>query len=286
MSDEHPSHTPSRTSWRQRLRHLFHSAPHDRNDFRQMLRDARQRKIIDSDVAGIVEGALTVSELQVREVMVPRTQMAVVNQEDSPETYLRQIIESGHSRFPVFGEGPDDVLGILLAKDLLVRALDRDAAPVPLEKLLRPATFVPESKRLNVLLREFRESRNHMAIVINEYGNVSGLITIEDVLEEIVGEIEDEYDIEENEHIHQLSEDEYMIKALMPIELFNNCFKARLPDDEFDTVGGLVIHTFGHLPKRNEETTLNGFRFRVLSADKRRIHLLRMQILPAAPASE
>lgn len=281
MSEAHPSPDASTLSWRQRLRRLFHIVPHDRHELRQLLRDARQRRIIDSDMLGIIEGALTVSELHVREVMVPRTQMVVVNQDDAPETYLKQIIESGHSRFPVLGEQPDEVLGILLAKDLLARALEHEA-PLPLEKLLRPATFVPESKRLNVLLREFRENRNHMAIVINEYGNVSGLVTIEDVLEEIVGEIEDEYDIDENEYIHQLSDDEYMIKALIPIELFNNYFHARLPDDTFDTVGGLVIHTFGHLPRRNEETRLGGFRFRVLSADKRRIHLLRMQVLQPA----
>ncbi|TNF32877.1 MAG: CBS domain-containing protein [Gammaproteobacteria bacterium] len=285
MSDpDHSSHP--RPSLLQRLRQWRQPRANSRQDIRQLLRDARHRKVIDTDVLGIMEGALTVSELQVREVMVPRTQMTVVNADDTPQSYLKQIIESGHSRFPVLGEGPDEVLGILLAKDLLVQILHQDAPATPLEKLLRPATFVPESKRLNVLLREFRENRNHMAIVVNEYGNISGLVTIEDVLEEIVGEIEDEYDIEENEYIHQLSDDEYMIKAVIPIELFNNCFKARLPDDEFDTIGGLVIHTLGHLPKRNEETTLGEFRFRVLSADKRRIHLLRMQILPSAETSE
>jgi len=285
MSDpEHSSH--KRPGLLQRLRQWHQPRANSRQDIRQLLRDARHRKVIDTDVLGIMEGALTVSELQVREVMVPRTQMTVVNAEDTPQSYLKQIIESGHSRFPVLGEGPDEVLGILLAKDLLVQILHQDAPATPLEKLLRPATFVPESKRLNVLLREFRENRNHMAIVVNEYGNISGLVTIEDVLEEIVGEIEDEYDVEENEYIHQLSDDEYMIKAVIPIELFNNCFKARLPDDEFDTIGGLVIHTLGHLPKRNEETTLGEFRFRVLSADKRRIHLLRMQILPSAEAPE
>lgn len=285
MSDTDSSTEP-RNSLRQRIRQFIHRTPQTRPEIRQLLRDARHRKIIDSDVLGIMEGALTVSELQVREVMVPRTQMTIVNQEDRPAVYLKQIIESGHSRFPVFGEGADEVLGILLAKDLLVQILNHDSPATPLEKLLRPATFVPESKRLNVLLREFRENRNHMAIVINEYGNVSGLVTIEDVLEEIVGEIEDEYDIEENEFIHQLSDDEYMIKAVVPIEFFNNCFKARLPDDDFDTVGGLVIHTLGHLPRRNEETVLGGFKFRVLSADKRRIHLLRMQVLPTAEPEE
>lgn len=283
MNAEIPSTSAGALTWRQRIRRLFRIRLHDRTELRQLLRDARQQKIIDNDVLGIIDGALTVSELQVREVMVPRSQMVVVNQDDASETYLRQIIESGHSRFPVIGD-QDTVLGILLAKDLLVRILDQGRAATPLLQLLRPTTFVPESKRLNVLLREFRENRNHMAIVINEYGNVSGLITIEDVLEEIVGEIEDEYDTEDNDYIHQLSADEYMIKALMPIELFNQCFKARLPDDEFDTVGGLVIHTFGHLPRRNEETILDRFRFRVLSADKRRIHLLRMQILPDAEA--
>ncbi|HEY9036345.1 MAG TPA: transporter associated domain-containing protein [Pseudomonadales bacterium] len=276
------SNHETRPSLLQRLRQLIHRVPHTRLEIRQLLRDARHRKIIDSDVLGIMEGALTVSELQVREVMIPRNQMTLVNIEDQSSVYLKQIIESGHSRFPVFGEGPDEVLGILLAKDLLVQILNHDTQSMSLAKLLRPATFVPESKRLNVLLREFRENRNHMAIVINEYGNVSGLVTIEDVLEEIVGEIEDEYDVEENEYIHQLSDDEYMIKAVIPIELFNNCFKSRLPDDEFDTIGGLVIHTLGHLPRRNEETTLGDFRFRILSSDKRRIHLLRMQVLPTA----
>ena len=281
MSDTDSNHEP-RPGLLQRLRRFIHHIPRTRLEIRQLLRDARHRKIIDSDVLGIMEGALTVSELQVREVMIPRNQMTLVNIDEQSSVYLKQIIESGHSRFPVFGEGPDEVLGILLAKDLLVQILNHDAQSMPLEKLLRPATFVPESKRLNVLLREFRENRNHMAIVINEYGNVSGLVTIEDVLEEIVGEIEDEYDVEENEYIHQLSDDEYMIKAVIPIEVFNNSFKSRLPDDEFDTIGGLVIHTLGHLPRRNEETTLGDFRFRILSSDKRRIHLLRMQVLPAA----
>lgn len=282
MNDEPPS-TESASPLS--LRRLFRTIPRNRQELRQLLRDIRQHRLIDSDALGIIEGALTVSELQVREVMVPRPQMVVIRRDDPPDTYLQQIIESGHSRFPVFGDEEDEVLGILLAKDLLARLLHNDA-DTSLAALIRPATFVPESKRLNVLLREFRENRNHMAIVINEYGNVSGLITIEDVLEEIVGEIDDEYDDgSELDYVHRLSARDYMVKALMPIETFNETFQAQLPDDEFDTLGGLVLNAFGRLPRRNETLELQGFQFRVLSTDRRRIHLLRLTVPDVAAST-
>ncbi|MCY1506759.1 Magnesium and cobalt efflux protein CorC [compost metagenome] len=208
--------------------------------------------------------------------MVPRSQMVIIKASQTPREFLPAIIDSAHSRFPVIGEGPDDVIGILLAKDLLPLILQGDNDGFNVKDLLRPATFVPESKRLNVLLREFRANHNHMAVVIDEYGGVAGLVTIEDVLEQIVGDIEDEHDVEEDSYIKPLPSGDFLIKALTPIDNFNEAFESDFSDEEFDTVGGLVMNAFGHLPKRNEITEVGAFRFRVLSADSRRIHLLRL----------
>ena len=231
---------------------------------------------MDSEALAIVEGAIQVADLQVRDIMVPRSQMISIKATQTPREFLPAIIDAAHSRYPVIGESHDDVLGVLLAKDLLPLILQENGDKFNIKDLLRPATFVPESKRLNVLLREFRANHNHMAIVIDEYGGVAGLVTIEDVLEQIVGDIEDEHDVEEDSYIKPLPSGDFLIKALTPIENFNEFFDSDFSDDEFDTVGGLVMSAFGHLPKRNEITEIGPYRFRILNADSRRIHLIRL----------
>ena len=220
---------------------------------------------------------MQVSDMQARDIMIPRSQMVFIKAGGSLEDILPQIIRSAHSRYPVIGDSPDDVLGILLAKDLLPQILVSDNGKFRIEDLLRPAMVVPESKRLNVLLREFRENRNHMAIVIDEYGGIAGLVTIEDVLEEIVGEIEDETDAQTDRSIHMINEQEFMVKALTPIEEFNDYFDCKFGNEEFDTIGGLVIQAFGHMPARHEVTTIEGFRFEVVKADQRKIYSLRLR---------
>ena len=241
-----------------------------------MLKVAQQNEVIDNDALKIIDGAMQVSEMQVRDIMIPRSQMNVIKAEQPLAELLPQIIKTAHSRYPVIGDTPDEVLGILLAKDLLPQILKNDADEFNVSSLLRPTTIVPESKRLNVLLREFRENRNHMAIVIDEYGGVAGLVTIEDVLEEIVGEIEDEHDVAADTYIKKLADNDYIVKALTPIDEFNDTFNASFSDEEFDTVGGLILQQFGHLPRRNEVAVVEGFTFKVLNADNRQVHLLRM----------
>src|SRR5213595_1743153 len=209
--------------------------------------------------------------MQVRDIMVPRAQMDMIDVSETPDKFIPHVIATAHSRFPVIDKNRDDVIGVLLAKDLLRYYAGEEEFKV--RDMLRPAVFVPESKRLNVLLREFRANHNHMAIVIDEYGGVAGLVTIEDVLEQIVGDIEDEHDVEEDSYIKPLPSGDFLIKALTPIENFNEFFDSEFSDDEFDTVGGLVMSAFGHLPKRNEITEIGTYRFRILNADSRRIHL-------------
>ena len=241
----------------------------------ELLREAHENKVLDSEALSIVEGAISVADLQVRDIMVPRSQIISIRAHQTPAEFLPAVIEAAHSRYPVIGDGPDDVLGLLLAKDLLPLLLDHERT-FDLKAVLRPATFVPESKRLNVLLREFRSTHSHMAIVVDEYGGVAGLVTIEDVLEQIVGEIEDEHDVEEESFIKSLPNGDFVVKALTPIETLNETLETRFADAEADTAGGLVMNRLGHLPKRNEETVIDDFRFRVLNADGRRIHLLRV----------
>ncbi|GAB5414227.1 MAG: HlyC/CorC family transporter [Congregibacter sp.] len=260
-----------------RITQAFSSEPRSRDDINEMLQAAMENDIIDEDARSIIEGAMQVSDMQARDIMIPRPQMVVIKAESSMEEILPVIIRSKHSRYPVIGESPDDVLGILLAKDLLPQILSDARDAFDIHSLLRKTVVVPESKRLNVLLREFRENRNHMAIVIDEYGGVAGLVTIEDVLEEIVGEIEDETDEEEDQYIRRISDDDFFIKALTPIDDFNEYFNADMDDDEFDTIGGLVMHAFGHMPARNEVTQINGFEFKVINADQRKIHSLRLR---------
>lgn len=288
MPEEVPDSSQSGRSWLDRISQFFGSAPTSRDDLVQLMRSARDRGVVDSDTLGIVEGALEMADLKVRDVMIPRTQMVVLRATSHPREFLPAVIESAHSRFPVLGDDPDEVIGILLAKDLLPLILE----PARMERFnikdhLRQALVIPESKRLDSLLRDFRISRNHMAIVVNEYGGVAGLVTIEDVLEQIVGEIEDEHDIDEDDYlIKELGDGEFTIKALMPIEDFNEHFASKLNEDEFDTIGGLVLQQFGRLPARDESVEFGGFRFTVLSADSRTIRLLHVTPLGASHDTE
>lgn len=278
MSDDSSSsQSPNKErSWLDRLLNsISGSEPRSREELLQVIKDAANNKVVDFEAVEIFEGALSVANLQVREIMIPRSQMVVIKAEETAAEFLPKVIESGHSRFPVIGESIDEIKGILLAKDLLPMILEKEQAH-SLESLLRTANIIPESKRLNVLLKEFREKRYHMALVIDEYGGISGLVTIEDILEEIVGEIEDETDDDEDEFIRQVSDQDYVLKALTPIEYFNQHFKASLSDAEFDTIGGIMMRAFGHMPTRNEVVEVEGFTFRVLYADNRQIHLLRL----------
>lgn len=291
--NDRPSQTTESLSrsWFERLSQaLLGDEPQDRDDLIKLLRDAAKRNLIDVDALAMIEGVLEVAEMRVRDIMVPRSQMVVVERDVDPEDFLPTIIESAHSRFPVIGDSKDEVVGILLAKDLLTYFKNGRNGDFQLRDVLRPAVFVPESKRLNVLLKEFRASRNHMAIVVDEYSGVAGLVTIEDVLEQIVGEIDDEHDVEEEGFIRKYRETTYTVKALTPIAEFNEHFGTQFSDEEFDTIGGLLMHHFGRLPKRGESLSLENMRFKVLRADSRRIHLLRVtlpsadaQVIPPAP---
>ena len=277
MSEDRSS--SGQRSWLEKITQAFAHEPRSREELLELLREAQRNKLIDSEALSIVEGAIQVADLQVRDIMVPRSQMVSIKACQSPREFLPAILDAAHSRYPVIGESQDEVLGILLAKDLLPLVLQAPDQPFNLRELLRPATFVPESKRLNVLLREFRANRNHMAVVIDEYGGVAGLVTIEDVLEQIVGEIEDEHDVEEDSFIKPLPSGDFIVKALTPVEQFNEYFHSQFSTEDFDTLGGLVMNSFGHLPKLNETTEIGEFRIRVLNADSRRIHLLRVTAL-------
>ena len=277
MNDDKSGQDSSDKSWIEKIALAFSTEPKTRADLGEILSIARDNEVIDDDAHEIIEGAMKVADMQARDIMVQRPQMEVIKSDSSLQDILPQITQSAHSRYPVIGEKPDDVLGILLAKDLLTQILEPDLEQFNVVSLLRPAIAVPESKRLNVLLREFRENRNHMAIVIDEYGCVAGLVTIEDVLEEIVGEIEDETDLETDTFIRKLGDGDYLVKALTPIDDFNESFGADFSDDEFDTIGGLVMQQFGYLPGDNETTTLEGFEFKVVNADQRKIHSLHVR---------
>ncbi len=267
-----------RRSWLERIAHAVSGEPQDRAELVALLRDAESRALLDADALTMVEGVLQVGEMHVRDIMVPRAQMVVVRGAERPESFVKGVVESGHSRFPVVGDSRDDVEGILLAKDLIGYFAVSGRPELDLEDVMRPAVFIPESKRLNVLLREFRESRNHMAIVVDEYGGVAGLVTIEDVLEQIVGEIDDEHDQSEERYIRRLDAGDYTVKALTPLEDFNDYFDTDFSEEAFDTVGGLVVNAFGHLPARGEACRVGPLSFRVLRADKRRVHLLSVRV--------
>lgn len=274
MNEDRPR--KSLFSWLKGL-HLFSGDPQSRSEIKHILREAEERQLVDSDALSIMEGAIQVADMQVREIMIPRSQMAFVKAEQKPREFLPLIIESAHSRFPVLGENDDEVLGILLAKDLLGLVLEKNTDYFRIKDILRPVTFVPESKRLNVLLKEFRATRNHMAIVIDEYGGIAGLVTIEDVLEQIVGDIEDEHDFdEEDSFIKQVGENTYMVKALTPIQDFNESFATAFEDFEFDTIGGVVMGKFGRLPDCDESIIIDKYEFKVVNGNNRQIHLLQV----------
>jgi magnesium and cobalt transporter len=249
--------------------------PEDREELVELLRSSYERNLLDADALAMIEGVLQVSEMQARDVMVPRAQMDVIDIRESPDQFIPMVIQTGHSRFPVFGENKDDVIGILLAKDLLRHYAGEEEFNV--REMLRPAVFIPGSKPLNVLLKEFRKNRNHMAIVVDEYGGVAGLITIEAVIEQIVGDIEDEYDFQDVEDkIVPEKGGQFRVKALTEIADFNAAFGTRYSEQEFDTIGGLVLSRFGRVPKRGESISLDNFVFKVLRADSRRLHLLQV----------
>ena len=262
----------------ERLSHFLLREPEDREQLVSLLHGAYENHLMDADSLAMIEGVLQVSEMQVRDIMIPRSQMDVIDITQPPEAFIPHVIETAHSRFPVIEDDKNDVIGILLAKDLLRYYAGED---FEVRDMLRPAVFIPESKRLNILLKEFRSNRNHIAIVVDEYGGVAGMVTIEDVLEQIVGDIEDEYDYDEDEdNIIQNADGHYRVKALTEIADFNEIIGTALSDEEFSTIGGLVVHQFGHLPKRNEEITFNGLHIKVLRADSRRLHSMMVEVLP------
>ena len=285
MSEGAGGKTSPRPTLLERLSAFLIREPEDREELLGLLHGAFERRLLDADALSIIEGALQVSEMTVRDVMIPRAQMDVVSLDDDPEKFIPFVMETRHSRFPVIGENKDDVVGILLAKDLLNYYTSPES--FNLRDTLRPAVFVPESKRLNVLLRDFRANRNHIAIVVDEYGGVSGLVTIEDVLEQIVGDIEDEYDFDEAEdNIIPEANGRFRVKAQTEIADFNDTLNASFAHEEFHTVGGLVLQAFGRLPKRGEATTIERFRFRVVRADSRRIYTLEVERLAPEPEPE
>lgn len=267
----------------ERLSNFLLREPEDREQLVELLHGAYENNLMDADSLAMIEGVLQVSEMQVRDIMIPRSQMDVIDITDPPETFIPHVIETAHSRFPVIEDNKNDVIGILLAKDLLRYYAGED---FEVRDMLRPAVFIPEAKRLNVLLKEFRSNRNHIAIVVDEYGGVAGMVTIEDVLEQIVGDIEDEYDYDEDEdNIIQNGNGQYRVKALTEIADFNEAIGTQLSDEEFSTFGGLVVNQFGHLPKRNEEITFDGLHIKILRADSRRLHSMMVEILPTLDES-
>ncbi|WP_417760389.1 CNNM family magnesium/cobalt transport protein CorC [Shewanella sp.] len=288
MSDDIPPSTNAqKKGWLDKVSQLFQGEPQNREELVGVIQDAEQRDLITEDTSEMIKGVLEVSDLRVRDIMIPRSQIVAIQYTDGVDEILNTVITSAHSRFPVVNEDKDHIEGILLAKDLIPYGFNNGDDPFSLEQVIRPAVVVPESKRVDVLLKEFRSQRYHMAIVVDEYGGVSGLVTIEDILEEIVGEIEDEFDHDsENEpDIRKVGGRVFMVKALTAIDDFNEHFGCNFSDDEFDTVGGLVSHAFGRLPERNEKITIGGYEFKVISADTRRLVQLRVK-LPDQDESE
>ena len=278
MSEDQSGNGSGKRTWVEKIGQAFTHQPRDRDELLETLRESRDNGIVDADALAMMEGALEVSETQVRDAMIPRSQMVVVHVDSDVGEYLPRIVESGHSRFPVIGEDKDEVIGILLAKDLLPHVVPGGPS-IDLASVIRPAVVIPESKRLNVLLRDFRVSHNHMAIVVDEYGGVSGLITIEDVLEEIVGEIDDEYDEEVEDFVQQTGDSTYIVQALTPIDEFNDTFDSDFSDGDYGTIGGLLLAQFGRVPEFGDVVTLGErFEFRVVKANNRRIITLEMNV--------
>ncbi|MBV6417322.1 MAG: Magnesium and cobalt efflux protein CorC [Steroidobacteraceae bacterium] len=275
--DAHESGEGNATGrWLKRLKRSVAGAPEDRETLLENLHEASTRGLLDADALGMIEGVLDVADLRVRDIMVPRAQMVFVRRNDPASEILPTIVESGHSRFPVMDDDRDDIVGILLAKDLLRVYAEGGTERFDIRECMRPAVFVPEAKRVNVLLKEFRGNRNHMAIVVDEYGGVAGLVTIEDVVEQIVGEIDDEFDVDEDLNIRKDAERQFTVRGITLIEEFNEYFDTSYPDDEFDTVAGLVMKEFGRLPRRGETAVIGGIEFRVMRADRRRVESLRV----------
>jgi magnesium and cobalt transporter len=279
MSDEQPpSRNSPQKSWVDKISHLLTGEPQDLEDLLEILREAREKRLLDTDALSMIEGVLQVSQMRVRDIMIPRIQMVVVPKDAELETIMPLVTEFGHSRYPVIDGDRSKVVGVLLAKDLLARILDNKTLKV--HEIMRPSCVVPESKRLNVLLKELRTNGNHMAIVVDEYGQSAGLVTIEDVLEQIVGEIEDEHDDHEDEgYIFQRSSNEYTVKALTPIDEFDEYFSTHLTTDEYDTIGGFIVSQLEHMPKKGESLIVDNMKFEVIRADSRRVHLLKLKII-------
>jgi len=264
----------------EKLSRVFLDEPKDREELMELLQKAQKRELLDLDALTMIEGVFQVAEIQVRDIMIPRSHMVVIDEETRYEDMLPMVTNSGHSRFPVIGDSRDEIIGILLAKDLLHYCNEGSRKDFDIKDVIRKPVFVPESKRLNVLLKEFRSNRNHMAIVVDEYSGVAGLVTIEDVLEQIVGDIDDEHDIEDVGNIRHMGVSRFTVKALTPIEEFNEYFKSKFSDDDHDTIAGLIMKTLGHLPKRGESIVIGRYLFKVMSADSRRIKHLQLVVLP------
>lgn len=280
MTDDNSNSTsPGNRSWLERLGNLLTGEPRDREELIEVLRDAQQRDLLNLDALAMMEGVLQVTEMQVRDIMIPRSQMIVGKGDNTPEELLPIVIESGHSRFPIIGDSRDEIAGILMAKDLLryfAQQKNNEDQRFDMREVMRSAYYVPESKLLDVLLKDFKKNRNHMAIVVDEYGGVAGLVTIEDVLEQIVGDIDDEHDINDDKFILQHKDGHCIVKALTPVEDFNEHFNTDFSDEEYDTIGGIVMQEFGRLPERGESISIEGFLFEVKRADARRMHLLQV----------
>jgi len=284
MSDERPtSRNPGKKSFFERLGDAFTGEPKDREELLAIVQEAHQNQILDDDSLRIIQGAMNVSDLHVRDIMIPRSQMVSLEHDETIKEWTTKVVASGHSRFPVIGENPDEVIGVLLAKDMLSLSLKTDFSEPDMQKqvkdIIRNVTFVPESKRVNVLLRDFRQNRNHMAIVVDEYRGISGLVTIEDVLEEIVGEIEDEHDDETIINISPNGSGAFIVQALTPIDDFNDHFETKISDEEFDTIGGIIMHEFGRVPKRDDTITLGELQLRVTTADNRRVRAFEVSVV-------
>lgn len=276
MTDEQSTIDPKPRSWIDKITTALSGEPTDTKSLLELLRNAEQDQVLDADALSIIEGALQVSSMQVRDIMIPRSQVVTVSSKLPVNELVELVTNASHSRFPVIGDNTDNVMGILLAKDLLPLLLNNNSDRFDIKDVVRPATFVPESKRLNVLLREFRETRHHMAIVIDEYGSVCGAVTIEDVLEQIVGEIEDEYDVDDDSYIKKFDDENHIVKALTPVDEFNEYFGTDFSDQEFTTIGGLVLQQFGHIPERGETINIGPFLVTILNADSRQIKLLKI----------
>ena len=276
MTDEQSSIDPRPKSWIDKIAQVFSDEPTDTNSLLELLRNAAQDQVLDGQALSMIEGALQVSSMQVKDIMIPRPKVVSVPADTPTEEIVRLVSQSSHSRLPVLGESVDDIKGILLAKDLLQVNLESLNENFEIRNIIRPVTFVSEDKRLNILLKEFRETRQHMAIVNDEYGSMCGIVTIEDVLEQIVGDIEDETDIDDEDYIREFDKKNHIVKALTPLSEFNEYFRTNFSDEEFSTIGGLVIQEFGRIPERGEITSVGPFQVTVLNADSRQIKLIKV----------